>query len=52
MKIIRILAALVITVFLFYIASTNSEGRPELRAHSENGYNFKFNTVPKIPIRS
>ena len=48
MKIIRILAALAISVFLFYIASSNSKGRPELRTHSENGYDFQFNTVPKI----
>lgn len=46
-KILRIAAAVVITIGLFAIASQNSEGRPEYKTFSQNGYTFEFNTVPK-----
>ena len=47
MKIIKIIAALILTIALYFIASSNSRGQSEFHTHSENGYTFEFNTVPK-----
>jgi len=47
MKLLRIAAAVIITIVLFAIARDNSEGRPEFKTSAENGYTFEFNTVPK-----
>ncbi|MEA2030035.1 MAG: hypothetical protein U9N55_00345 [candidate division Zixibacteria bacterium] len=48
MKTIRIIVALLLTLTLLYVARENSRGRPEFYTHTENGYTFEFNTVPKI----
>jgi hypothetical protein len=47
MKLLRVAAAAVLTVGLFAMASKNSEGRPEFKTFSQNGFTFEFNTVPK-----
>ncbi len=47
MKVLRIVIAVVLTIALLYIARNNSRGRPEYYTHSENGYTFEYNSVPK-----
>ena len=47
MKILKIIVAFLLTIALYYIASTNSRGQSEFLTHSENGYTFEFHTVPK-----
>ncbi len=47
MKIIKIIAALILTIALYFIASSNSRGQSEFRIHTEDKYVFVFNTVPK-----
>jgi len=49
LKIIRIIAAIVLTLGLLYVARITSEGRPEYREYRENGFAFEKTTVPKAP---
>jgi hypothetical protein len=46
-KAIRVILAIAVTGLLLYVARAVSEGRPEHRGYSENGYTFEFMTVPK-----
>jgi hypothetical protein len=48
-KIVRIIAALILTIGLLRIARETSRGHPEFVTHSENGFNFEMMTVPKAP---
>lgn len=52
MKILRIVTAVVLTAVLLYFVRTTSRGRPEFLTHTDNGYTFEMNTVPKAPERA
>lgn len=52
MKIFRVIVAIVLTLGLLYVARITSEGRPEYREHTENGFHFEKTTVPKAPADS
>lgn len=52
MKILRIVLAVILTAILLYVARTASRGRPEFITHTDNGYTFEMNTVPKAPEQS
>ena len=48
MQAVRVILSIIITLALFYVASTSSRGRPEAVAQTDNGYTFAMETVPKI----
>ncbi|RKX20314.1 MAG: hypothetical protein DRP35_06255 [Candidatus Zixiibacteriota bacterium] len=43
----RIIIAFLLTISLLYITYINSEGRPKLYTHTENGFTFEMTSVPK-----
>ena len=47
MKVLKFVIAIILTVALLKVASTNSRGRPELVTGTDNGYTFEYTTVPK-----
>ena len=52
MKIIRIVAALILTLILLRIAKETSRGHPEHLVRTVNGFTFDMMTVPKGPEKS
>jgi len=59
MTYVKVIAAIVFSLLLLYIAKITSEGRPKFISHTENGFTFEMTTVPstleasqaKIPIK-
>ncbi len=47
MRTAQVIVAIVLSLVMLYVARANSEGRPEYFEYTENGYTFRFNTVPK-----
>lgn len=52
MRVLRIVAALCLTLLLSYFSYRNSEGRPEEIVHEDKGLRFEHTTVPKGPEAS
>ncbi len=52
MRLLKYVAAFILTVAMLYIARTSSRGHPEQFTHSENGYTFSYLSVPKALVDS
>ena len=48
MKILKIAAALLLTLLLLYMTRQNARGRSEFVSVTDNGYTLELNTVPKV----
>jgi len=48
LKILKIVAAVLLTLLMLYLTSQNSRGRSEFVSVADNGYTLEMNTIPKI----